>query len=428
MDWNINIYRDRDFINFMPKGTQNLLHKEKLFTNSKQNTSFCGLLFQHQNIDVFLPRNTKYDETKYSKIQIASLILNTIRIYGIEFDSPLTHDDGEIDNQIGGLSLSLITELINDYRENGLYAKRKSVNTLNTGKPNWNKTIARSILFPSVSNSIYLDVICSKKINSSLCEVAKIHASAIKDLDKKFSLLLFGCDVFFTEHHIKEPISSDIEYQVNILEKELRVTYSGRDIWLLKSLIDYLKNIKGNSSSEMVIGIKHFHTVWEYMLSKTLNNTVSLNKLIPIPAYKLNNGSVVSAPKKGQRMYTVLKHPEKNTFCIIDAKYYAATSVAGSPGWPDLVKQFFYAKALKDIAPDANILNAFIFPKHEGPLKSVHMKRRSDNSLLNDEYGPISCFYIEPLRVLEHFVENRKMKELSSNLFVGSEEIETLVD
>jgi len=428
MDWNINIYKDRDFIGSMPKATQNFLNKERLFTNGKKNTSFCGLLFHHQNIDVFLPRNTKYNEAAYSKIQIASLILNTIRIYGIEFDSPLTHDDGEIDNQIGGLSLSLITELINDYRQNGLYAKRQSVNTLNTGKPNWNKTIARSVLYPSGSNSIYLDVFGSKRISSSSCEVAKIHASVIKELDKKFSLLMFGCDGAFDEHHIKEPISSDIEYQVNILEKELRVTYSGRDIWLLKSLIDYLKNIKGDSSSEMVIGIKHFHTVWEYMLSKTLSHTVSVNKLIPTPTYKLTDGSVVSAPKKGQRMDTVLKHPTEDTFCIVDAKYYAATSVAGAPGWPDLVKQFFYAKALKNIAPDANILNAFIFPSSHGPLKSVHMKSRADNSLLNEEYGPILCFYIEPLRVLEHFVENRKMKELSSNLFIGIEEIETIVD
>jgi len=426
MDWNINIYRDRDFIGAMPKATQKFLHKEKLFTYGKQNTSFCGLLFHNQNIDVFLPRNSNYNEAEYSQIQIASLIFNTIRIYSIEFDSPLSIDDGEIDNQIGGLSLSLITELINDYRKNGLYAKRQSLNTLNMGKPNWNKTIARSVLYPSGSNSIYLDVFGRKRINSSLCEVANIHASVIKELDKKFSLLLCGSDGIFSEHHIKEPISNDIQYQIYTLEKELRITYSGRDIWLLKSLIDYLKKMKGDYFSEMVIGVKHFHTVWEYVLSKTLNHTVSVNKLIPIPAYKLDNGSVVSAPKKGQRMDTVLKHPAEDTFCIVDAKYYAATSVPSAPGWPDLVKQFFYAKALKNIAPDANILNAFIFPNSQGPLKSAHMKLRLDNSLLDEEYGPISCFYIEPLRVLEHFVENRKMKELSNNLLIGSEESERI--
>jgi hypothetical protein len=416
MDWNITVFRDRDFIGSMPKVTQNLLHKEKLFTDGKQNTSFCGLLFHNQNIDVFLPRNSKYDQSKYSKIQIASLILNTIRIYGIEFDSPLTIDDGEIDNQIGGLSLNLITELINDYRQNGLYTKRQSLNTLNIGKHNWSKTIARSVLYPSGFNSIYLDIFGSKRVNSSSCEVSKIHASIIKELDKKFSLLMFGYDGMFSEHHIQKPISNDIEYQIYILEKELRVTYSGRDIWLLKSLIDYLKMIKGDSSSDMVIGIKYFHTVWEYMLSKTLTNTVSVNKLIPIPTYKLTNESLVSAPKKGQRMDIVLRNRETNTYCIVDAKYYSASSVSSAPGWPDLVKQFFYAKALKQIEPDARVLNAFVFPNSAGILKSAHMQGRQDSSLLDSDYEPVKCFYIEPLKVLISFVENEKLNVFSDSL------------
>jgi len=416
MDWKISIYRDRDFIGTMPRATQSILHKEKLFTYGQQNTSFCGLLFHNQNIDVFLPRNSKYDEIEFSKSQVASLVINAIRIYGIEFDSPLTINDGEIDNQIGGLSLSLITVLINDYRQNGLYAKRQVLNTLNTGKPNWNKTIARSVLYPSGSNSIYLDVFGSKRINSSSCEVAKIHASVIKELDSKFSLLLCGSNRVFSEHLIKEPISNDIQYQIYTLEKELRVTYSGRDIWLLKSLIHYLKKMKGERSSEMVIGIKHFHTVWEYMLSKTLINTVSVNKLIPIPTYKLVDESLVSAPKKGQRMDIVLWNSEENTYCIVDAKYYSANSVSSAPGWPDLIKQFFYAKALKQIEPDAKVLNAFVFPNSDRVLRSIHMQDKQDGSLLDHDYEPIKCIYVQPLEVLKSFVENKKLKELSESL------------
>jgi hypothetical protein len=418
MDWNIKIYRDRDFIGAMPKATQSILHKEKLLTHGSQNISFCGLLFHNQNIDVFLPRNSNYDERECNKIQIASLILKAIRIYGIEFDSPLTIDDGEIDNQLGGISLSLIAELINDYKQNGLYAKRQSLNTLNVGKPNWNKTIARSVLYPSGTNSIYLDIFGSKRINSSSCEVAKIHASVIRVLDKKFSILVCGSDKMFSEHHLKEPISSDIEYQIYTLEKELRVTYSGRDIWLLKSLIDYLKKIKGDHFSEMVIGVKHFHTVWEYMLSKTLANTVSVNKLVPIPVYKLTNGTLVSAPKKGQRMDIVLWDVEDNTYCVVDAKYYGANSVSSAPGWPDLVKQFFYAKALKDIKPNARVLNAFVFPNSIAVIDSVHMQDRQFGNLLDNDYEPIRCAYIEPLEVLRYFISNRKLETLSEYLLM----------
>ena len=419
MDWKISIFRDRDFIGNMPKSTQNVLQKENLFTSGMQNVCFCGLLFHNQNIDVFLPRNTSYDEVEFSKINIASLVINTIRIYGKEFDSPLTINDGQADDVIGNLSLSLISDLLNDYAQNGIYTKRQSLNSLNSGKPNWSKTISRSVLYPSGSNSIYLDVFGCKRVNSSSCEVSKIHASIIKELDNKFSRLLYGSDRMFSEHHINKPLKSDVQYQIYILEKELRVTYSERDIWLLKSLINYLKKREGDHSSEMIIGIKHFHTVWEYMLSQTLSNIVSINKLLPIPTYKLVNNGLVSAPKKGQRTDIVLKKSEENTYCIVDAKYYCASSVKSAPGWPDLVKQFFYAKALKQIKPDALVLNAFAFPNSDGPLQSIHMQDKQNISLLDDDYQPINCFYVKPIEVLKAFVENKKLQKLSEALLLS---------
>jgi hypothetical protein len=416
MYWEINIFRDRDYIDSVPLGTKKFLLQEKLLTRGDVNISFCGVVFRERNLDVFLPRNSLYEEDITNKIDLAALVLNALKLYSLEFNSPLTIDDGNNDEVIGGTSLSLISELLNDYIQNGIYAKRQTLQTLNSGKPNWNRTIAKSVLYPSRTNSIYLDVIGSKRVYHSVCEIAQIHASIIRDLDEKFSLIMLGKSSVFTDKNIKEPGLLDIDHRIYLLEKELRGTYSSRDMWLLNSLVSYLKDIKSNYSSEFVIGIKHFHTVWEFMLSKTLANTVNVNKLIPVPSYRLANDDLISAPKKGQRMDIVLKHSEENIYCIVDAKYYSASSVNSAPGWPDLVKQFFYAKALKQIEPEARIMNAFIFPNPKRVLKSAHMMDRQEKLLLDDDYSPIECVCIEPMKVLRHFIKRKKLKELTEKL------------
>lgn len=423
MGWKISLYRDRDYIGSLPLATQSLIKKQKLLTNGGQNISYVGLLFQENSVDVFLPRNSSIDVIQSDKIQIASLVLNAVELYGKSFNSPLTLEDSELENQIGGTSLSLISELLEDYQQNGIYAKRKAVNTLNTGKPNWSKTISKSVAYPSNSNYIYLDVHSSKKITQSICEVAKIHLMIVSEICKRFSVFLFGHELLVKEHAISAPAITSLQGQIHALEKELRITYSERDIWLIKSLISYLKKIKGKSDSSMMIGIKHFHTVWEFMLSKTLINTVNLNKILPIPSYKTNDGKIVPAPLKGQRLDIVLKNPDTNHYAVVDAKYYSAGSVSSAPGWPDLVKQFFYAKSLKEIVPDANVDNAFVFPASGGPLKSAHMQNRQSLQLLDNEYGVIDCFYIDPVEVMYQFVNNLRLVELSDSILSRSKSV-----
>jgi len=421
--WKISLYKDRDYIGSLPLATQSLIKKQKLLTSGGQNVSYVGLLFQENSVDVFLPRNSNIDVLQCDKIRLASLVLNAVELYGRSFNSPLTLEDVELENQMGGVSLSLISELLEDYRKNGIYAKRKAISTLNSGKPNWSKTISKSIAYPNNSNHIYLDVHSSKKVTQSLCEVAKIHFMIVSEICKRFSVFLIGNELQVKEHDISAPSIASLKGQIHTLESELRITYSERDIWLIKSLISYLKKVKGKSDSSMVIGIKHFHTVWEFMLSKTLINTVNLNKILPIPSYKTHDGKVVSVPLKGQRLDIVLKSPDTNHYAVVDAKYYSAGSVSSAPGWPDLVKQFFYAKSLKEIMPDASVNNAFVFPASAGPLRSAHMQNRQSAQLLDDEYGVIDCFYIDPVEVMYQFVNNHRLVELSNNILSYSKPV-----
>jgi len=410
----LNLYNDRDSITELPEALANTLRKERLVTASGNKASYCGLVLSKDEVSVFFPRKYSIDSSLMSKNKSISLLMGAIRKYHNIHNSGLAYfEDG--DRVLGGDSLSLISEILEDYKRNGIYSRRRTIRTRNTGKPDWKRTISKITPFKSADNLIYLDYHGAKRRYESDCEVARIHAFIVKTLDEEFSVFLESNSVYLHDG-IPAPVLKNTEYLLIKLCSELKDVYSDRDIRLLKLLIKYLEQEKGSDETETLFGIKHFHSVWEYMLGQVLAHTVNLNSKLPIPAYRSKDGNLVSAAAKGQRMDTVIKHPSKEIFNVVDAKYYNATSISNSPGWPDLVKQFFYAKALKLIYPNSTVTNSFIFPGTDGCWASAHMKERSSGAILDLEYEPINCVYVDPLQVIESFVHSKKLNELSAQL------------
>lgn len=71
-----------------------------------------------------------------------------------------------------------------------------------------------------------------------------------------------------------------------------------------------------------------------------------------------------------------------------------------SPGWPDIAKQMFYEKALREIleqdeAAPTTIRNIFVFPgkTNEGPLTLSEI-RHSDGRDVGPAFPPIECSYV----------------------------------
>lgn len=345
--------------------------------------------------------------------QQTALILRCLKMYSLRSEKVLNVDDDNDNTVIGGESLGLISDLLSDYINNGIYAKRHKKSTFNKGKPDWRKTLAKSTQYPSGNNLIYLDIYGTQSINTTATQVAQIQATVIRELDDKFAIFTHGGNGFFTDHAILPKHNLLTSQKIDVLERELRETYSNRDQWLLQALINYLREIKGRKSSEFVVAIKKFEGVWEHMLGEVLEGKIEIHKLIPIPSYKLETGETVGAPRKNQRMDIVLKDDVQNSYSIVDAKYYAANGVDNAPGWHDLVKQFFYAKAIKAIDGTAEVKNYFVFPKVNGPLVSAHMQERDTKRLLDDDYGIIYCAYADPKEVVTSYVERKKIIEIN---------------
>ena len=411
----LHLFEDRQsIVKAMPKKLFQKLDQLGLLYGNGQKVMFCGLINFDDQIAVFLPRNSDYVEVDESNTKkVCATLLKALKRYLDDKDSAISADE-LVDEGIHGQEyLGLIFALFEDYFNNGLFTRRVSERKANSGKVDWNRTIKQSIPYMSGDSSVYLELAGSIKRVYSNCETAKIHAEVLRNLEQKVGWLINDDDGAITKQLIDVPVSlMDNDTKVYHLNNELTRAYSDRDIYLIKQLISYLKLESMSQKSDFSIGVKKFEGMWEHMLSKTLKNVFPINKKLAKPVYKIN-GELKLASRKGQRTDIVLRDPETGDFTVIDAKYYAAKSLETAPGWPDLVKQFFYAQAVKSIFPQSNVSNMFIFPGQVSPIKSVHMAEPSVNNIqeddLLDNYGVIECKYECPLLVIDLYNTSKKI-------------------
>lgn len=405
----LHLFEDRqNIVKGMPKKLVQNLNKQGLLYGNGQKVMFCGLINFDDQIAVFLPRNSDYVEVDESSTKrVCATLLKALKRYLNDKDNAISADE-LVDEGIHGQEyLGLIFALFEDYFNNGLFTRRVSERKVNSGKVDWSRTIKQSIPYTSGDSPVYLELAGFVKRVYSNCETAKIHAEVLRKLDQKVGWLINDDDGAITKQLIDVPASlMDNDTKIYHLNNELTRAYSDRDIYLIKQLISYLKLESMSQKSDFSIGIKKFEGMWEHMLSKTLKNVFPINKKLAKPVYKIN-GELKLASRKGQRTDIVLRDPETGDFTVIDAKYYAAKSLETAPGWPDLVKQFFYAKAVKSIYPESNVFNMFIFPGNKGPFESAHMAEPSRGVIkdedLQDEYPPICCKYLCPLVSIDAF-------------------------
>jgi hypothetical protein len=420
---NILYLSDRIFLSDknIPKTLLDEMRTLGLIAPDMLKVNFCGVVSYCDGLAVFFPRNYN---TSNIKLDVSShLLIQALLKYYQNKDSAIYAQENG-DEVIGGRSFTLATSLLDDYRSNGLYVRRVKEKTINSGKVNWARTIARSTSYPTENGPIYLDFFASRSRYISNCETAKIHAQVIKELFSNYGVLWLGVSSYFDERLelLSKPLGS-IEVQIAYLQRELQVTYSERDMFLIKSLIQYLRVQKGSNASKVLIGVRKFHHMWESMLDECLVGKYAVNNKLPVPVYQTIDDKFIPVAQKGQRTDTVLKFPESNRFAVVDAKYYEANSPNTAPGWSDLVKQFYYQKAVSLLeGVNASVSNHFVFPGGSGELKAAHVAERgvivtAETDCLGELYPTIYCHYQDPIKLLEAYVKNHQLTELTDELF-----------
>lgn len=410
-------YTDRQQISSLPFDIRNELEKHQVLKQGEHVVQFTGFVLGKDKLHVFLPRNTVLrTQTDRQKFRNASLLMRGIRRYLNERSSIETDDGG--DGEVGAFQLNLVTDLLEDFCTNGIYSKRFREQVKNAGKFNWKRTISSQTAFIGESGPVYLDIDGTRHRYISDCVVARIHAQIIRNLDQSYGWIITGTDAKISGELTYIPDSfMEVEAQISALEKELFNVYAERDIRLIHLMIRYLKSTRGVESGSL-IGLRNFHHMWEKMLDSSLKWVFPVNQLLAIPAYRFIDGTLKKAAAKAQRTDTVLKDPHSNNFVVIDAKYYGANDVQSAPGWGDIVKQFFYAKALKIYAQTAEVGNAFVFPGN-GPLHSIHMTERGpEGATIDEDYPPIKCFYLDPMELIKCYANGSKLESYSASLLL----------
>lgn len=443
---NIEVFFDRCSVKSLPLQIENFIVKNQL-TSSRENqrVSFCGVILLEGKKYIFFPRSSDINLIKYDVYNHAKILISALHRFFNHTKNKVFHpeDKFQLSDMVGLDQLEFRRQILADYLEHGLFFSKQDALKKNRGKIDWRVTLNKGSIFPDKNNSpIYLDYY-SKNINQYDDEVTKIHVGVLQQIFE--DNLFFDPKLKKIPYNIKHANASklNVATKIKVLKTELKNQYNNQSIRLLRLLIDFLKNSYVTDSKSTIVGVTKFHYAWEHMLAETLSNTIDLNYLLPKPMYITKGAANTSTIKGGMRTDICVVDKVTNSVTIIDAKYYQASSIENAPGWGDLVKQFFYEKALKTLPKYSSysIKNILIFPGTTHHFNKVRMVKilkpipklatfkfkvssidpkkitGSRSFLINSDYiqfqdkdfPEIDCKYVCPLKIMALYTNHQKI-------------------
>ena len=383
--------------------------------NHGRKISFCGVIIFDDCTYCFAPARSASE-----KIESIGNLIKVIHSYKNSIDSSLlAFDEDEKGKVIEEISLTDIFEVIDLYFSVGIL-RSKTHTYSEKGRTNWSKTVNREFPVFTIDNvPIYFDL---HKYPVSVYQddlISSIHSEILLDIFNKFHWLDDRFK-FVSKDQLTEKVlfnDWDIDQKISLLNQRLHSTFVSIEVRTLQLLIRYLEKIHEIGSNNVVIGIRKFHYVWEFLLKNIFHDVdLKINSLLPIPQYQFSDPlkPIQNSSQKGMRLDVFIK--SKNSCWVIDSKYYTATGAHDAPGWSDLVKQFFYVKAVRLIYPELEMVkNIFIFPGITNPLSNIQMVYREESKdedkleKLTEDFIPIECLYLDPNDVMEKYLKSKKV-------------------
>lgn len=267
-------------------------------------------------------------------------------------------DNIEIEYEGNGELMTVAYEIIKDYKEYGYIRIEQIVEGINIGgKVNWKKTMKlKTQIFNEDGMPIFANLVNTHKANDKDALLRALH---IYTINKSIAMFgeIFGIKNDYDEEEIMLPV--DKEYAIKFLRAERQVTYNTRLLRIIDLIIKFI-DAKENESEDnaiMSLSTKSFYAVWELMCKKAFRDEYKdMKEDIPRPYWKIGD----KEPNYTEQIPDIL-YKEKKDLYILDAKYYYTKK--RPPGWPDLVKQYFYEMSLMAVMKDVDrSFNVMILP------------------------------------------------------------------
>ncbi len=383
--------------------------------NQGRKIAFCGVIISEGCTYCFAPAGSDP-----KKIESIGSLIKVIHAYKNSIDSSLlAFDEDEQGKVIEEISLTDIFEIMDLYFSVGIL--RSKIHTYSEkGRTNWSKTVNREFpVFTSDNVPIYFDL---HKYPVSIYQddlISSIHCEIILDILQKFHWLDERFNFVSKDQLGEKKLFNelDVNQKISLLNQRLHSTFISLEIRTLQLLIRYLEKVHESGSNNIVIGIRKFHYVWEFLLRNIFHDVEEkINSLLPVPKYQFLGPTDFSETSNQKAMLLDVFIKSENSCWVIDSKSYTATGAHNAPGWSDLVKQFFYVKAVKLIYPEIELIkNIFIFPGVNNSLSNIEMVYREESkdetklAKLAEDFIPIECLYLDPNDVMENYLMSKKI-------------------
>ncbi len=403
-----------------------------IFKNGYEEDNFVGLKYKKDQINVFLPIgynkqvfSTDDELSSEQKIDLL-LLLKTVALV-----KSLNNEKTDFGDNIGNndeVPYNSFIWIISDYFNNGLYQEiDKKYSQKGHGKINWKKTLNSEHYFEDDSvtfiNPYYESSIQRSTLITELNNYC-LHISF------KYIGFLFG-KVFLPECNInEESIKDNIQYYMDVINKELSKSFNDRKKTLLTNMKRILMmNFDDSFEVQPTYGTRRYEYAWEKMVNDTLGSKIDISKFFPNAYWNIQGK--VEEDKSKLRPDSILLN--SNKVYILDAKYYKygiTGNISDLPHTDSIQKQITYGDHISNNpqtygVEKNNIYNAFILPfnKDEKPFKcddnikymgyansAWRDKKENYNYekillLLIDTKYMIDCFYQREIADLKKLIE-----------------------
>jgi len=307
----------------------------------------------------------------------------------------------DLEYEGNGLLLTVAHSIMKDYIESGYIRIENIIQGVNIGgKVNWRKTMKQKTqIFTQEGMPIYTDFIMTRKQNDKDALLRSLHMYTINKSIATFGVL-FGMGREYNEDAIELPV--DKEYAIKFLKSERQMTYNSRLLMVIDLIIKFIDANESESinNSFMALSTKSFYSVWELMCKEILKDEYpSMKNDMPKPYWKIENEEINYTKQIPDIVYK-----ENGELYVVDAKYYNIKK--SLPGWPDLVKQYFYEISLRVIFKDITTsYNIMLLPYDIGETARFLGISRVENV---PGFGEIKGVLLNTKKVVENYCYGNK--------------------
>jgi len=412
------IFEDRSAVDTLLRDTPEIYDVMKLRgvgrIQTKKTVHFCGLVnVSADSAILFLPRNTGGDGLS-KRLNSGRLLMRALSKYGRDSQgrSGEAVDEGDTSN-----IAALVQDLTSDYLGQGIYTERQQKHGLQSGKPDWKRTIANSVpIFTNKGVTVYPELRTTRFQDSRNNPLSRIHAAIMREIIAANGWWLEGLDRKRSELENFDRPNEPRALWKSTLTRMMPSLYAARAIRLVKMMMQYLEGTSGSRKGEFIAGVEDFEWVWETMLRAVLPNVEhGWNARLPKPAYEDENG--LRRYLKGSMEMDIVLRSSPKTLSILDAKYYGGKGLGAVPGTPDIVKQLMYKQALEAVVQKdgtaETISNGFVLTwskSESGKYKRAGLYHKIDD--FHPLGGDIEIYYVDVIDVMQKYVSGSKYSSL----------------